>query len=73
MFRKSGCNKSLVLCSTKKNRTVLENWTKIFDEIAEQIELTTSDEVKYYRDILNIKFKTNDDLPFNEKETFLCV
>ena len=34
--------------------------------IAEQIEPITGDEVKYSKDILKVKFKTNDDLPFGE-------
>ena len=66
MFRKSGKYKYLIFSSTEKNREMLENYTEIFDEIAEQIESTSDDKVKYYRDIMRIKFKTNDDLGFNE-------
>ena len=37
-----------------------------FDEIAEQIELMTDDNMEYSKDILKIKFKTSNDLPFNK-------
>ena len=47
---------------------MLENYTEIFGEIAAQIELMSNDnnKVKYYKDIMRIKCKTNDDLVFNE-------
>ena len=45
---------------------MLENYTEIFDEIADQIKLMSDDKVKYYKDIMRIKFKTNDDRVFNE-------
>ena len=45
---------------------MLENYTELFDEIAEQIEQIAGDKVKYSKDILKVKFKTNDDLPFGE-------
>ena len=44
---------------------MLENYTEIFDEIADQIQSITGDEVKCTRDILKIKFETNDDLPLD--------
>ena len=45
---------------------MLENYFNMFDEIAEQIELMTDNKIKYCKDILRIKFKTNDDLPFDK-------
>ena len=39
---------------------------QIFDEIDEQIESMSDDKAKYYRDIMKIKFKTIDELVFNE-------
>ena len=36
-------------------------------KLEDKIELTTGDEmIKYGRDIMRIKFKTNDDLPLNK-------
>ena len=65
MFRKSGENKYLIFSSTEKNRLMLQNYTELFDEIAGQTESMINDKVKYYKDIMRIKFKTNDDLVFN--------
>ena len=65
MFRKSGENKYLIFSSTEKNRLMLQNYTELFDEIAGQIESMINDKVKYYKHIMRIKFKTNDDLVFN--------
>ena len=46
---------------------ILDNYTKLFDEIKEQIESITGDKLfKYGKDFLKIKFKTNDDLPYNK-------
>ena len=38
VFRKSGKDKYLIFSSTEKNKMMLENYTKIFDEIAEYYE-----------------------------------
>ena len=66
MFRKSGKYKYLIFSSTeKKNRTMLENYTELFDKIAEQNGLKSDDKVRYHEDIMRIKFKTNDDLTLN--------
>ena len=45
---------------------MLENYTEMLDEIADQIELMSDGKVNYYKDIMRIKFKTNDDILFNE-------
>ena len=74
MFRERGKDKYLIICSTEKNKVMLKNYTDIFDEIADQIELMRDDKVKYYKDIMRIKFKTNDDLVFNEMMNIpVCV
>ena len=66
MFQESGQNKYLIISSTEKNRIMLENYLNIFDNIAEQIELMTDENVKYCTDFSKIKFKTNNYLAFNE-------
>ena len=74
MFRERGKDKYLIISSTEKNKVMLKNYTDIFDEIADQIELMRDDKVKYYKDIMRIKFKTNDDLVFNEMMNIpVCV
>ena len=46
---------------------MLENYTELWDEIKEQIELITGDKVtKYTIGFMKIRFKTNDDLPLNK-------
>ena len=42
---------------------MLENYTELIDEITEQM---SDYEVKYSKDIMKIKFKMSDDLPFGE-------
>ena len=43
-----------------------ENYTEIFYEIAYQVESISDGKVKYHKDIMGIKIKTNDDLVFNK-------
>ena len=74
-FRKSGKDKHLIISSTEKYNVMVENYIEIFDEIADQIEsIDGNDEVKYYKDIMRIQFKTNNDLIFNEMMNIpVCV
>ena len=45
---------------------ILENYTELFDETAEQIESMSEDKVKYCKYIMRINFKKSDNLMFNE-------
>ena len=64
---KSGENRYLIFASTEKNRIMLENYTELWREIKEQIELTSGEKVsKYSKDYMKIKFKTNDDLQLDK-------
>ena len=46
---------------------VLGDYTKISDEIKEQIELITDKKVnKYSKDFMKIKFESNEDLPISK-------
>ena len=66
-IEKSGENRYLIFASTDKNKIVLENYTELWDEIKGQIELINGDEViKYSKDFIKIRFKTNDDLPLSK-------
>ena len=63
----SGENIHLVFALTEKNKIMLKNYTELWDEIKEQIELITGDKItKYSKDFMKIRFKTNDDLPLNK-------
>ena len=63
-------NKYLILASTKKNKLMLENYTELWNEIIEQIELINENEndnvVKYSKDIIKVKFEANDDLELSK-------
>ena len=46
---------------------MLENYTQLWNEIKEQIDLITGDKgTKYGKDFMKIRFKTNDDLPLSK-------
>ena len=74
-IEKSGEKKFLIFTSTDKNKKALENYTELWDEIKEQIELTTGDKVtKFGKNFMKIKFKSIDDLPLNKKLNIpVCV
>ena len=62
-IEKSGKNKYLIFTSTDKNGKALENYTELWDEIKEQIELISGNKVtKYEKDFMKIKLDSNDDL-----------
>ena len=75
IFRKSGINKYLVICETEKNKKVLKNYTKIFDELKDQILFITEDDFFVMgKDFTRFKFKTDDKLPYDKKiNVAVCV
>ena len=53
-------------CLNEK-KTVLENYTELWDEIKEQIELAHGNKVtKYSKDFMKIRFESDDDLLINK-------
>ena len=59
--------KKMIFASTEKSKIMLENYTELWNEIKEQIELITGDKMtKYSKDFMKIRFKRNDDLPLNK-------
>ena len=63
-IEKSGENKYFIFASTDKNGKALENYTELWNEIKEQIELISGNGViKYEKGFMKIKFGSNDDLP----------
>ena len=66
-IEKSAENKDLVFASTDKKRKALENYTELWNEIKEQIELISGNKViKYEKGFMRIKFESNDDLPLGK-------
>ena len=66
-IEKSGENRYLIFATTDKNEIMLKNYTELWDEMKEQIELITGDKkIKYSKDFMKKRFKTNDDLPLSK-------
>ena len=66
-IEKSCENKCLIFASLAKNEMVLRDYTEIWDEIKEQIELTSGDRViKHSKDFMKIRFELVDDLPLDK-------
>ena len=63
-IEESNGDKFLILASTNKNKEVLEKYTKLWDEIKNQIETINGGKpIKYKRDFMKIRFESDDDLP----------
>ena len=45
---------------------ILKDYTELWGEIKEQIELITGDKVKYSKDFMKIKFESNDNWPLGK-------
>ena len=57
----------MIFASTEKNKIMLGIYKELWDEIKEQIEIITGNKViKYSKDFMKIRFKTNDDLALNK-------
>ena len=74
-FRTIGINKYSKFCEPQKNKKMLENYTKIIDELRDQILfITEQNSFIMGKDFARIKFKTSDELPCNKKINFsVCV
>ena len=58
----------MIFCETDGNKKMLDNYTKIIDEIRDQILFIAEDDLFVMgRDFNRFKFKTNDALPYNKK------
>ena len=66
IFRKSGIYSYLIFCESDKNKDMINNYFKIIDQIGEQIT-SWIDEFKLRSDIMKFKFRTYDNLVYNEK------
>ena len=75
IFRKSGINSYLVFCETEQNEKMLKNYTKIIDELKDQILFITEDNLFVMgKGFTRFKFKTDDKLPYNQKSNVaVCV
>ena len=52
----------LVLASKQKNKEALKNYTKLWEETKQQIELINDDEpIEYREDFIKIRIESDDD------------
>ena len=59
--------KYLIFTSTGKNKKVLKKYTKLWDEIKNQIKTINSGKpIKFKKDFMGVTFKSNDDLPLGK-------
>ena len=66
-IEKSGENKYLIFASTDKNGKALANYTELWNEVKEEIELISGNKViKYEKDFIKIKMESNDVLPLGK-------
>ena len=57
----------MIFASTDKNKETLENYTELWDEIKDQIELISGNEpIEYGKNFMKIRFESNDDLPLGK-------
>ena len=69
VFKKSGIFSYLIFCETEKNIESLDKYTNIIDGIKEEI-LFIGDKGKEFimgNDFMRFKFKTDDNLVYNQK------
>ena len=60
-------DKYLIFAFTDKNKKALENYTELWDEVKEQIELISGNNpIKYQKDFTKIRFESDGDLPLGK-------
>ena len=63
----SNGDKYLVFPSTEKNKEVFKKYTKLWDEIKNQIETINDDKpIEHKKDFMNIGFESDDNLPLDK-------
>ena len=74
VFKKSGINKHLVFCETQENKKMLENYTKLMDEIKDQALFITEDNLFMMgKDFMRINLKRAINYPIIKKLMLQCV
>ena len=60
-------DKYLIFALTDKNKETLENYTELWDEIKDQIELISGNKpIEYKKNFMKIRFESDDDLPLGK-------
>ena len=67
IFLKSGIYSYLIFCKNNKNKDMMNNYLKIIDQVKEEmISWTDEEDFTFNDDFLNLKFRTDDNLVYNE-------
>ena len=57
----------MVFALIDKNKEALENYTELWDEVKDQIEIISGNEpIEYKKYFMKIKFESDDDLPLGK-------
>ena len=79
IFKKSGIYSYLIFCKSDKNKDMINNYLGIIDQLKEEItswidELEEDDSFTLGDDFFKFKFRTDDNLVYNEKINIpVCV
>ena len=66
-LKKNNGIKYLVFAPTDENKEAIKKYAKIWEETKRQIEVINDDEpIKYRKDVMKIKFESDDDLPLGK-------
>ena len=66
--------KYLILTPTDKNKGVLKNYKKLWEETKRQIEVINHDEpIEYKKDFMKLKFESDDHLPLGKTFNILDI
>ena len=66
-IEESNGDKYFIFASTHKNKRVLKNYTKLWDEIKNQIKTINNGEpMECKKDFMKIKLESDDDLPLGK-------
>ena len=66
-IEKNNKNECLIFVSTDKNNEAIENYTELWDEIKDQIELISGNKpIKCKKEFMKINFESDYDLPLGK-------
>ena len=66
-IEKDNVDKYLIFASTDENKEALENYTELWDEIKDQIELKSGNKpTEYKNDFMKIWFESDDNFPLGK-------
>ena len=66
-------DKYLNIADTDRNIEVLKKYSEVWDGIKDRIEKINNNEGKYDKDLIKIKFHTDDDIPLNKQLYFPTI